>query len=113
MMNLIERLREEAQDDPDCLYWKAADEIERLRFDLQGIHSCHNDCTRDGCVNRRLREEVQRQKECIRALGEQNAALIWEKNKDTMDYAVAAGDNIIINELREEIARLKSQAWGY
>jgi hypothetical protein len=39
--------------------WQAADEIERLRFDLQGIHSCHNDCTRDGCVNRRLREKLR------------------------------------------------------
>ena len=34
-------------------------ENERLRFDLQGIHSCHNDCTRDGCVNRRLREKLK------------------------------------------------------
>lgn len=35
-----------------------ADELERLRAD--GIHSCHPGCTRSGCVNDRLRKEVER-----------------------------------------------------
>jgi hypothetical protein len=47
---------------------QAADEIERLRFDLQGIHSCHNDCTRDACVNRRLREKLRVAEEALEGL---------------------------------------------
>lgn len=31
-------------------------ELENER--ARGIHSCHDNCTRDGCVNRRLREEL-------------------------------------------------------
>lgn len=43
--------------------WAA--EIARLRTELanekaRDIHSCHADCTRAGCVNRRLRAEVER-----------------------------------------------------
>ncbi len=36
---------------------EAADVIERLRSD---VHSCHSDCSRAGCVNGRLREEIER-----------------------------------------------------
>jgi len=36
-MNLIERLREEAQDDPDSLYWKAAERIAELEARLDGV----------------------------------------------------------------------------
>lgn len=34
----------------------AQKELENERS--RGIHSCHDNCTRDGCVNRRLREEL-------------------------------------------------------
>jgi hypothetical protein len=38
--------------------------IEALQRELanekaRDIHSCHNDCTRNGCVNRRLRERIE------------------------------------------------------
>ena len=38
-------------------------DLEEAQKDLEnerarGIHSCHDNCTRDGCVNRRLREEL-------------------------------------------------------
>jgi hypothetical protein len=35
-----------------------ADEITRLRFELEGVHSCGPTCTRDACVNRRLRDAL-------------------------------------------------------
>ena len=43
----------------------AADEIERLTRELanatvSGIHSCHDNCTRSGCVAGRLREALAR-----------------------------------------------------
>lgn len=34
MNNLSERLFEEAQDNPDTLYWKASQEIDRLKSEL-------------------------------------------------------------------------------
>ena len=37
----------------------AYNEITRLRFELEGVHSCGPTCTRDACVNRRLREKLK------------------------------------------------------
>jgi hypothetical protein len=42
---------------------EAADEIIALRKELEneqarGVHSCHPNCAKDGCVNRRLRIEI-------------------------------------------------------
>ena len=36
-VDLLERLYEEAQDNPDSLFWKSAQEIEQLRALLTGI----------------------------------------------------------------------------
>ena len=33
-------------------------EITRLRFELEGVHSCGPTSTRDACVNRRLRDAL-------------------------------------------------------
>lgn len=42
---------------------EAADTIERLRAErdrlVNDVHSCHNNCTRAGCVNRRLRDALE------------------------------------------------------
>lgn len=48
----------------------AADTIERLTTELaneraRDIHSCHADCTRAGCVNRRLRAELSEAHEAL------------------------------------------------
>ena len=60
-------------DDPDPLTLhqfvsrarQAADEIDRLHTELanakaSGIHNCHANCTRSGCVNARLRDALAR-----------------------------------------------------
>jgi len=53
-------------------------ENERLRFDLQGIHSCHANCTRDACVNRRLREKLK--------VAEEFMQFVW-RDVSLNDYA--------------------------
>jgi len=68
MIDIVERLRisaEQVRMPPDCAESMliAADEIERLRTELANlraidVHSCHANCTRSGCVNARLRNEV-------------------------------------------------------
>ncbi len=80
MSDLTDRLRTRPTGDPylHMMAHEAADEIDHLSLDLQteraavvaltrelanakvnGVHSCHADCARDGCVNRRLRERVK------------------------------------------------------
>ena len=64
--DLVQRLRllqAEQLHGEASLYAECADTIERLTTELaneraRGIHFCHADCTRDGCVNRRLRDEL-------------------------------------------------------
>ena len=43
----------------------AYNEITRLRFELEGVHSCGPTCTRDACVNRRLREKLKIAEEAL------------------------------------------------
>ena len=42
---------------------EAADTIDKLRTErdalVNDVHSCHNNCTRAGCVNRVLREALE------------------------------------------------------
>ena len=42
---------------------EAADTIDKLRAErdalVNDVHSCHNNCTRAGCVNRRLRDALE------------------------------------------------------
>ena len=66
MTTLIERLRRYKRDRSGYAEYchQAADEIEKLTRELanaqvSGIHSCHADCTRSGCVNGRLREQLE------------------------------------------------------
>ena len=51
---------------------EAADVIERLRIDM---HSCHPDCSRAGCVNGRLREEIERLRQEYERLTAENRKL--------------------------------------
>lgn len=68
-MTLIEQLRDKNWQyviTPGMgLATEAADEIEKLTRELanaqvSGIHSCHDGCTRSGCVNGRLRDALAR-----------------------------------------------------
>ena len=63
-MTLIEQLRRLYAQDGTNYVQAAADELERLTRELanaraSGIHSCHDNCTRSGCVNARLREQLE------------------------------------------------------
>ena len=64
-MTLIEQLRRLYAQDGTNYVQAAADELERLTRELanaraSGIHSCHDGCTRSGCVNSRLRDALAR-----------------------------------------------------
>jgi hypothetical protein len=62
MTDITERLRRLYVQDGTNYVQEAADLIEKLRAErdqlVNDVHSCHADCTRAGCVNRRLRERV-------------------------------------------------------
>ena len=65
MSELTERLRRLYVQNGTNYVQQAADEIEKLTRELAnaqvaGIHSCHADCTRSGCVNSRLRDALAR-----------------------------------------------------
>ena len=65
-MDIVEELRDYINNVADChLRMKAAEEITRLRFELEGVHSCGPTCTRDACVNRRLREKLKVAEEAL------------------------------------------------
>ena len=42
MMDIVERLFEEAQDNPDCDLWKAADKITHLRAEVERLNGENN-----------------------------------------------------------------------
>jgi hypothetical protein len=55
---------------PHLLHERIADlERQLANEEARDIHSCHADCPRNGCVNRRLRERIE-------ALEKQNAELL-------------------------------------
>ena len=71
MEDLTKRLNTEADqcandgaNDIATLLWEAAAVIEGLRTELANerasVHTCGPDCTRSGCVNARLRGEVEK-----------------------------------------------------
>jgi len=53
----------------------AALRAENARLQADGIHSCHDGCTRSGCVNARLRAEILEADECITQSVKEEAAL--------------------------------------
>ena len=62
MIEITTRLRRLYVQDGTNYVQEAADLIDKLRAErdalVNDVHSCHNNCTRAGCVNRRLRERV-------------------------------------------------------
>ena len=54
-------------------------------------------------INKQLRDEIDGLTAKCRGLESEIERLRTELSKCTMDYAVAAGDNIIINELRDKL----------
>ena len=63
MTDITERLRRIYVSEGANYVQEAADLIDKLRAErdalVNDVHSCHNNCTRAGCVNRRLREQVR------------------------------------------------------
>lgn len=63
MTDITERLRSIYVAEGANYVQEAADLIECLRAErnwmVNNVHSCHNNCTRAGCVNRRLRDALQ------------------------------------------------------
>ena len=63
MTDITERLRRIYVAEGANYVQEAADLIDKLRAErdqlVNDVHSCHNNCTRAGCVNRRLRERVK------------------------------------------------------
>jgi len=79
-----------AVDDREASLIRMRDMLNQSRADLvrllaNGIHSCHADCTRSGCVNARLREE----NEALRADAER---YLWLRDEaDSDDWEAMGG----------------------
>lgn len=75
-------------------------EKERAR----GIHSCHDNCTRDGCVNRRLREELNTTRKQLaeaQALLVSGADLLGKVAKNAVDDFVCASGQKYADLMRQ------------
>lgn len=63
MTDITERLRSIYVSEGANYVQEAADLIDKLRAErdrlVNDVHSCHNNCTRAGCVNRRLRDALK------------------------------------------------------
>ena len=63
MTDITERLRRIYVAEGTNYVQEAADLIDKLRAErdalVNDVHSCHNNCTRAGCVNRRLRDALE------------------------------------------------------
>ena len=87
-MDIVEELRDYINNVDDChLRMKAADEIERLRFELEGVHSCGPTCTRDACVNRRLREKLN--------IAEKALVIACDNAREYEEYLVLDGEEAL------------------
>jgi len=62
MTDITERLRRLYVADGTNYVQEAANAIEQLRAErdqlVNDVHSCHSDCQKAGCVNRRLRDAL-------------------------------------------------------
>jgi hypothetical protein len=108
MSDLVNRLR---QRPTFLMYLECADLIEQLQ-----AQNAMMQASRSSTVES-LKLTEKRQAECIRALTEQCAALVWErdslKNSATMNYAVLAGDGIVMREQAEQIKVLREALEKY
>ena len=63
MIEITTRLRRLYVQDGTNYVQEAADLIDKLRAErdalVNDVHSCHNNCTRAGCVNRVLRDALE------------------------------------------------------
>ena len=63
MTDITERLRRIYVTEGANYVQEAADLIDKLRAErdalVNDVHSCHNNCTRAGCVNRALRNALE------------------------------------------------------
>jgi hypothetical protein len=94
-MDIVERLREAADDyatnQTETIEWEAADEIERLRIDLEVAEDrkataqlFHNDMLKE--IERLRRDKA----ELLKALTNLYEACRWEKTAPVIDAAKAA-----------------------
>lgn len=77
-------------------------ELENER--ARGIHTCHDNCTRDGCVNRRLREEladVRKQLAEAQALLVSGADLLGKVAMNAVDDFVCASGQKYADLMRQ------------
>lgn len=104
------------QDSSEAEEFKLAEAIPALIADLEdvqrelenerarGIHSCHDNCTRDGCVNRRLREEladVRKQLAEAQALLVSGADLLGKVAMNAVDDFVCASGQKYADLMRQ------------
>ena len=78
-------------------------ELENER--ARGIHSCHDNCTQDGCVNRRLREELNTTRKQLaeaQALLVSGADLLGKVAMNAVDDFVCASGQKDANPMRQE-----------
>jgi hypothetical protein len=138
---LVMRLREDARygygaacdwsDEERADYWaqqcrkarrnaaEAADAIERLTYD--GIHTCHADCPRLPCVQRReiegLRAEVERLRKALRACRRAVSAGRDEPRlnvREIVDEAIEEHQRHLTNELqahKDALAQVKGSSY--
>jgi len=112
--DIVERLRcfEHPNEEGEAVMQLAATEIVLLRNDIANtraidIHSCHANCTRAGCVNARLREEVADLRENgNRLLAVADSAV--QHQKDMID-AVAEPLRDRIQALMEEASCIRAE----
>lgn len=104
MTTLPDRLRSIYVAEGANYVQEAAREIERLTAELANaraadIHSCHDQCTRAGCVNARLRAEVA-------GLRERDSFLLAATH-DAQSYASIYADKTL--ELQADVLRLTAE----
>jgi hypothetical protein len=77
MTDITTRLRSIYVSEGSNYVTEAADLIECLRAErralVNDVHSCHSDCQKAGCVNRRLRERVTHLEDALRKVAASHA----------------------------------------
>lgn len=76
-----------------------AAELEAMKTELanalaRDIHSCHADCTRAGCVNARLREDLERKSDELEKLKQWSQAYPRPLSEDESDVATMSAEKM-------------------